>query len=391
MKDLRSWNARLGLLSILLLSFSTPGQDKQNPFQRVSESVDIHWLEQVAGSISTAGQLRPGGGLSGHSKDLRTAAYARLGSLGTPESLAAVKRIEAIGNIPAPELVPLSGWTHPCWHFSDPEVKPLAQAKGNDGTTYAIMADSMLGDLDLFLVHTKTPGNIASWSRPKLIPNRVYRGLRDPKLTVSDSGALLFSFTQENPGPRGLMEGTHDPGPKPQTTGPQQWKLSPKEIERDSDGDGWTDIEENRLGLNPLRPDSDGDAIPDGIDVCPDYAASPAEDKSEDVQILQRAVFASFGLSGSRHLLIVEKDSRKIQFWGYSGPIIYNQNRKDWIGQHPYGAVFVSWQITKKTADEAIVAISDYEGPLAAGGQELTLRKINNEWFVTSRRTTWVS
>jgi hypothetical protein len=385
MEVLRSLNARLGLLSMLLLSFSTLGQVSQDPFQRVSESRDVQWLEQVAGSLSTARQLQPAGGLGRDYKDLRTAAYARLGSLGTPESLAAVKRIEAIEAIPAPELVPLGVSTHPCFHFSDCEIKPFAQAKGNDGNTYAILTSSILGDCDLFLVHTKTPEDISSWSRPKLIPNRFYPGIRAPKLRVSDSGVLLFSFIQENPGPRSLMEGTHDPGPKPQAIGPQQWKLSPKEIEKDSDKDGWTDVEEKRLGLNPSQADSDGDAIPDGRDVCPDYAASPGDDKSEDAQILQRAVFASFGLTGSRYLLIVENDSRRAQLCGYGGPIIYNQNRGKWSRQHPDGAVYVSWRITV-TGDEAFVGISDYEGELADGSQYLTLRKINNEWFVTARR-----
>ena len=31
------------------------------------------------------------------------------------------------------------------------------------------------------------------------------------------------------------------------------------------------------------------------------------------------------------------------------------------------------------------------EGPLAAGGQDVKLRKIGNEWIVISRRTTSVS
>jgi len=38
------------------------------------------------------------------------------------------------------------------------------------------------------------------------------------------------------------------------------------------------------------------------------------------------------------------------------------------------------------TGDEAFVGISDYEGELADGSQYLTLRKINNEWFVTARK-----
>jgi hypothetical protein len=61
--------------------------------------------------------------------------------------------------------------------------------------------------------------------------------------------------------------------------GPQEWRLSLPEIERDSDRDGWSDIEEARLGLDPHNPDSDIDGIPDGSDVCPNYAQTSADGK----------------------------------------------------------------------------------------------------------------
>jgi hypothetical protein len=54
--------------------------------------------------------------------------------------------------------------------------------------------------------------------------------------------------------------------------------------------------------------------------------------------------------------------------------------------------VYVSWRIRKRASNgDVIVEIVDYEGPLAAGGQDVKLRKINGEWVVISRRATWVS
>ena len=50
------------------------------------------------------------------------------------------------------------------------------------------------------------------------------------------------------------------------------------------------------------------------------------------------------------------------------------------------------WRIRKRpSANEVIVEVVDYEGPLAASGQDVRLRKNNNEWIVISRRGTWVS
>ena len=47
--------------------------------------------------------------------------------------------------------------------------------------------------------------------------------------------------------------------------------------------------------------------------------------------------------------------------------------------------------IARVGAGEVVVEIVDYEGPLAAGGQDVRLRKIGNEWVVIKRQTTWVS
>ncbi|KYD11421.1 hypothetical protein B4102_2149 [Heyndrickxia sporothermodurans] len=43
---------------------------------------------------------------------------------------------------------------------------------------------------------------------------------------------------------------------------------------RDRDGDGLTDLQEKRIGTNPLNPDTDGDGIPDNIDTSPHCSKS---------------------------------------------------------------------------------------------------------------------
>ena len=188
------------------------------------------------------------------------------------------------------------------------------------------------------------------------------------------------------------MEGTFDPGPRSPAIGPQEWKLSIKEIEKDSDGDGWTDIEEERLGLDPKNKDSDGDGIPDGQDVCPNFSLKDQDPNDEEIKIFQKAIFVTWGLSGSRHLLLVGPEVKRVHIWGYAGPVIYGPNVKSWSKDHQYGAVYASWRIRRRIGDnEVIVEIVDYEGPLAAGGQDVRLKKINGAWVVISHRATWVS
>jgi hypothetical protein len=369
--------------------------DPRNPLVRINRSEDVKWLERIAGSPEAAAELRPGSGRGDHARDLSVAAYSRLGQLGIEEALAAVHRIEERAKkqsivAPASEAITIS--IHPAWHFSDAEVKPLAEATGDDGIRYAIVLDSRMGDRDLFLSRTVNSG--AKWSRPKLIPNRINRGIKDATLTVAGKDKLVFSFTEESPPPRALTEGTHDQGPSEPKLGRQTWTLFPSQIEKDSDGDGWTDTEEERLELNPKNADTDGDGIPDGQDVCPNYAPPSSDGTDEEVQIFQKALFAAFGLSGKHRLLLASEASKRVQFWGNPGPIIYGVDIEQWGKEHPYGAIFVSWRVRKRTANEVtveIVDIVDYKGALAAGGQDVKLRRIGNEWFVINRQGTWVS
>ena len=371
-----------------------PPPDPNNPFVKISNATDVEWLERIARSPAAAAALRPGGGLANHAKDLRTAAYIRLGTLGTAEALAAIKRIEGEARKvqPAPAQSTPGDFIHPGWHFSDSEFRPIAQASNTDGVTYAIIVSSLMGDLDLFLISSRTPADVSSWSRPRLIPNKTYRGIKEPQLTAHGADELVFSFLQESPPARAIMEGTPDPGPAAPALGRQEWKLSIKQIEKDSDADGWTDVEEERLGIDPNKKDSDNDGVPDGSDVCPNLSLADEDKNDEEIKIFQKAVFVTFGLSGSRHLLLVDPKVKRVHLWGYAGPVIYGHDVNSWSKNHQYGAVFVSWRIRKRPSNnEVVVEIVDYEGPLAAGGQDVRLRKINNEWIVISRRTTWVS
>ncbi len=353
------------------------------------KSSDVARLEKMASPPAASG-VEPAGRVT---KRLRRAAYMRLGAIGTPESIAALKRVEARWRevVPTASVTGVEAWAHPASHFGDSSAEPLAAVKDAAGITYAVVPGTMMGSLDLFLTTTRTPDDRDSWTRPLLIPERVYRGVRDPKLVFAGDGTLRFTFTQGEPGPRGLMEGQLSPVPAAPKQGPQSWALSLTELRRDTDGDGWTDIEERRLGLDPKRADTDGDGVADGLDVCPDYAPTPAEADDEEAQMIRRAFFASYGLSGSRHLVFVEPKAKRVHLRGYAGPVLYGADTKEFRRKYPEGYVLVSWAVKQKGADEAVVEMSDFEGPLAASGQDLKLKKIGGEWFVVEYLGGWIS
>ena len=357
----------------------------ENPRQFIESTQDVSALERIAGSLEEAEKVRPRGSLLAP-KILRAAAYVRLGELDTAESLAAIERIEKKAkNSPARSpTVSLSLWSHPADHFEDAALKPLAQVKAPNGRTYAIVDSPLLGGLDLFLISSDDPEK-GVWARPMLIPADVYRSIREPSLTATREGVLLFSFIQEKPGPRGIMEPSLDPGKQAPIFGKREIEISVAQVAKDSDGDGWTDAEEVRLGLDPNKADTDGDGLKDGDDVTPDYAPKPGDAASDEAAVIQKAVFAAFGLSGSHYALLVGAKSRKVQLWGYSGPILYGQDAAKWRKEYGYGAVFVDWEVTIQGA-AAEVMIRDHEGPLAASSQRVVLQKKNGKWIVIKRQ-----
>jgi len=356
----------VGLLAVAAEIAAGQSRPSRGPMDSVQQSTDIAWLERIASSAAFAQEVQRSSPI-GMAKLLRGAAYARLGDIGTAESLAAVERIErSMAERPlTPSTVPLEVWPTVGWHMTDVEERPIAKATASDGTTYAVVGASLLGGLDLFLVSTRTPGDPQSWSRPKLLGPRG-RG------SAGREAALVF----RGPGTLVLRAfGT-------------EMQFALEEIERDSDGDGWTDLEEGRIGTNPHAPDSDGDGIPDGRDVCPLYAAPQTGTSDDNETIIQRAVFAAFALTGSRQLLYVTPSTPRVHISGYGGPIVFDRAiPRDGSS----GGVYVSWKIRDRSSTDAVVEVTDWEGVLAAGGQDVFLRKTLGKWVVVAVKPTWVS
>jgi hypothetical protein len=159
---------------------------------------------------------------------------------------------------------------------------------------------------------------------------------------------------------------------------PAAQELVIADVVRDTDEDGWTDLEEARLGLNPRRADSDGDGIPDGVDATPMYAAPAGRKEDENTQILRRAIFCAFGLTDASHALYVIRRSQRLQLQSASGPILYRAPGKAEGGS----GILVSWKIVQHNATTATVEVYDYEGNVSASTRYVSLKRVGSDWLV---------
>jgi hypothetical protein len=165
------------------------------------------------------------------------------------------------------------------------------------------------------------------------------------------------------------------------------------ELERDTDGDGWTDIEEARMGLDPRNPDTDGDGIPDGRDRTPNLAAAPRGGNDETSEIVTKASLALFGLPSVPHmgLMMAGPSAERVSLIGRVGPIIYGRATKDRNPTWSQSARCVSWRIVLRTRTTAAVAFEDSGAPLGGAGFEAFLSKRADRWFVVYLTRTWIS
>jgi hypothetical protein len=149
----------LVLVSALPLSAAGP---TKNLWQEIHETSDIARLEAIASMKDDA----PTRMMHQSAKEFRSQAYARLGAMGTVESLAAADRIEAgakrwrpYGDGFSEGILP-----HPGWHIANGVVNTNIRAS-LEGVTYAVFVDTLFGNEDLLLISSKDPTDRSGWWR----------------------------------------------------------------------------------------------------------------------------------------------------------------------------------------------------------------------------------
>ncbi|MBM3458222.1 MAG: PQQ-like beta-propeller repeat protein, partial [Armatimonadetes bacterium] len=284
----------------------------------------------------------------------RQAAFYHLAGTGGDAGVAAVRAAR-------PRRAPRPPWWERVRTLLDPKWKPQL-ATDNLGRSWALFDDAVLGNgRDLFIVE-KTP---AGWGRPLFTgvwirrdgdstePKSV-RGIPSEKVLKSDWVRLF-------------------------PTDPR--------LRRDRDGDGLTDLVEQRLGTDPRRDDTDRDGLGDAVDPCPNAAPRRLGD---DEQVIAAALEARFFLQEWCPPAVLEIPRvRPFEIYGYPNTLFWDSAAQRALTKHwgvdilslaaDRGSPLIRYGPARKTARVLLCRDSN---PQNADWYEYRLRKIGSEWFV---------
>jgi outer membrane protein assembly factor BamB len=182
------------------------------------------------------------------------------------------------------------------------------------------------------------------------------------------------------------------------------------EISRDSDGDGLTDLEEKRLGTDPLKADMDADGDNDGVDPWPN---AKGEAKTDIEKVLAAAFEARHHFDANEGPAIVDmpKEMSSFEMPGRRGPTFWRSDRqKDSFTElqknYNSGVGLIGFHADRETKagnwesklmtwnsdrTEATLIISTYFGGLNGTGYRAVVRKFGEDWVVVSMVMAYVS
>lgn len=185
------------------------------------------------------------------------------------------------------------------------------------------------------------------------------------------------------------------------------------ELVVDTDGDGWTDLIEKRLGTDPKNPDTDGDGIRDSEDK--NLLAAPRE-LSDAEQVLRAAFQARFQFEGERPSVCLVELPRGVKplelyGWGWITISVENGHKsplETFIGKgigtvsfRPPSYDFDGNAVRDEDRDtviiwnadrtEAKLQVATHFGGLDGTGFDMHLKKFGDDWVVIDSRMAWIS
>jgi len=317
-------------------------------------------------------------------------------------------------------------------HDADPEIRHeafvnLARTGGTDGVTAVLAArdrrreipsleQSMGIDLLNMVIASERSGDQRHWpTGTKLLATRkgkdgVLWGLFTSRVLGSSSDLWVAKH-----------DGTH--WCSPLFTGVDQEELGKADwftkfvgnasLRKDTDGDGWTNLVEQRLGTNPAKPDTDGDGLIDSRDKNPLVAPHPL---GEVQQVLAAAFEARFRFIGERNVPCLVQLPEGVEPFELSGWdwIIVTQGARgespltklvgegiaavsfwapsfDLSGGAVRGRERTSVILWNQERTEAKLELETYYGGLNATGYDIRLRKSGEHWVVIEATMQWIS
>ncbi len=150
-------------------------------------------------------------------------------------------------------------------------------------------------------------------------------------------------------------------------------------IHKDSDGDGLTDLVEERFGTDPTRVDTDGDGLSDAVDPCP---KAPPRRLGDTEKILSTCIEAwFFGETSPYPAALVVENVKPFELYGYPGTLVWQQTntKKPHQNRSPRNIEQMHTWIREYSADRQTVKV---DIRFESMGGTLVLKKIDRDWYV---------
>jgi hypothetical protein len=259
-------------------------------------------------------------------------------------------------------------------------------AKDERGVSYSLETSFKFGAHDIYLTYSKDG---KTWSRP------LFSGL-----SLSQESALESSIVTVSGGKIGITyDKAVDFGRSSQR---EKVSFTLGDLERDTDRDGLTDIEEVRLRTDPARADTDGDGVKDSQDMSPLAARKELTEKQKIRQAAFRRMIQMKEAADNTRvfaplvIIVQTPASEKQEFQGHDFFVLNltEEEVNDFKSQFGDGVCVISFANESRYGDYAEVEVQCVWLPLAGRGWKVTLKKNPSEpegWEVTNITLEWIS